>query len=327
VKSQDITGITNTHDLQQTDKYYTVHKETTPTDNVNDKSQSKLNWHPAFFQAMQQELFDWKDLLEFKYEYQLTSEPLRIDLLIIKKPKDIFIEKNIARIFRADNIFEYKSPEDYVSVKDFLKVYAYANLYAAITPDVELSGITLTFVESRYPRKLIKYLKTVRGYGITEASPGIYQVEGDYIPIQIIESKKLSASENIWLNSLTNNLEIGNAGVIMNEKREKIRELSAYLEVILQANSKVFLEVYKMSNAMTFEEVFTEAGIIPEWIERGRKEGIKLGMEKGMEKGREQGMEKGREQTVRNLYSMGMSAEKIAQATELPLERVRALAN
>ena len=60
-----------------------------------------------------------------------------------------------------------------------------------------------------------------------------------------------------------------------------------------------------MSDAITFEEVFTEAGIIPEWIERGRNEG--------------------REQTVRNLYSMGMSAEKIAQATELPLERVRAL--
>ena len=47
------------------------------------------------------------------------------------------------------------------------------------------------------------------------------------------------------------------------------------------------------------------------------KEGIKLGMEKGMEKGREQ--------TVRNLLSMGMTVEKIAQATELPIERVKAL--
>ena len=68
-----------------------------------------------------------------------------------------------------------------------------------------------------------------------------------------------------------------------------------------------------MADAMTFEEVFTEAGFIPEWVERGRKEGIKLGMEKG------------REQTVRNLLSMGMTVEKIAQATELPVERVKAL--
>jgi len=72
-----------------------------------------------------------------------------------------------------------------------------------------------------------------------------------------------------------------------------------------------------MADAMTFEEVFTEAGFIPEWVERGRKEGIKLGMEKGIEKGREQ--------TVRNLLSMGMTVEKIAQATELPIERVKVL--
>ena len=299
--------------------------EEQPTNSANTSSHGKLKWHPAFFQAIQQELFDWKDLLEFKYEYQLTTEPLRIDLLIIKKPKNLTIEKNIARIFRTDNLFEYKSPEDYVSVKDFLKVYAYANLYAAITPDVDLSEITLTFVENRYPRKLIEYLKTDRGYEIEETSSGIYQVRGDYIPIQIIESKKLSEEENFWLNSLTDNLEIRKASDIISEKRAKRGELGAYLEVILRANSKVFLEVYKMADAMTFEEVFTEAGIIPEWIERGRKEGIKLGMERGIEKGIERGMEKSREQTVRNLYSMGMSAEQISQATELPIEKVRVL--
>ena len=51
---------------------------------------------------------------------------------------------------------EFKSPEDYLSVKDFLKVYAYACLYAAITPETELSGVTLTFVEHRHPRELHK---------------------------------------------------------------------------------------------------------------------------------------------------------------------------
>jgi hypothetical protein len=54
---------------------------------------------------------------------------------------------------------EFKSPEDYVSVKDFLKVYAYACLYAAITPEAALSGVTLSFVEHRRPRELIGYLR------------------------------------------------------------------------------------------------------------------------------------------------------------------------
>ena len=78
-------------------------------------SHGKLKWHPAFLEAIQQELFDYRDSLVFKYEYQLVSEPLRIDLLIIKKPKEIYIDKNIARIFRTDNLLEYKSPDDYLS--------------------------------------------------------------------------------------------------------------------------------------------------------------------------------------------------------------------
>src|SRR5215470_12953115 len=112
----------------------------------HEKKRSKVHWHPAFLQEIQMELNDYMGVLEFKPEFQLTSEPLRIDLLIIKKPKDVIIEKNIARIFKSDNLLEYKSPEDFLAVKDFMKVYAYANLYAAISPDVDLSGMTLTFI-------------------------------------------------------------------------------------------------------------------------------------------------------------------------------------
>ena len=111
----------------------------------------KLRWHPAFLQAMQAELFDYREYLEFKPEFPLTAAPLQIDLLIIKKPKELAIDKNIARIFRSDNLLEYKSPEDYLSVKDFWKVCSYANLYAAITPGVDLSDVTISFVESRHP--------------------------------------------------------------------------------------------------------------------------------------------------------------------------------
>ena len=84
----------------------------------------KTKWHPAFVDAFRQELFDYRDSLEFKYEHPLNTEPLRIDLLIIKKPKKMTIDKNIARIFRTDNIFEYKSPDHYLAVNDYLKVYA-----------------------------------------------------------------------------------------------------------------------------------------------------------------------------------------------------------
>jgi hypothetical protein len=268
---------------------------------------SKLKWHPAFMQAIQMELFDYRDSLEFKYEYQLTSEPLRIDLLIIKKPKNLSINKNIARIFKSDNLIEYKSPEDYLSVKDFLKVYAYANLYAAINHDVDLSDITLTFIESRHPRKLLRYLSGIRGYAVEETSPGIFLVTGDYLPIQIIESKKLPESENLWLSSLRNDLKVRNAGIIIQERQKRGKEasLDAYLDILLKVNPETFLEVQNMARRATFEEVFTKAGIIPEWIERGREEE--------------------REIIARNLLAKGMTPEFVQEITGFDIETITAL--
>ncbi|MDR1278884.1 MAG: hypothetical protein LBK02_09040, partial [Treponema sp.] len=226
----------------------------------------------------------------------------------------------IARIFRSDNILEFKSPGDYLSVKDFLKVYAYGCLYAAITPNVELSGVTLTLVEQRHPRDLISYLTSERRYGVEETGPGIYTVSGDYLPIQIIETKRLPAGENLWLKSLTNDLEPGAASAILEGRKAAAREapLSAYMDVLLRANSEAFLEALNMANGTrTFEEVFTEAGIIPQWIDRG--------IEQGIERGIEQGEEKKALAIARNLLAKGWAVEDVAETTDLPLEKVRSL--
>jgi len=66
----------------------------------------KTLWHPAFCEAIKQGLSEYRNSLEFKFEHPLNAEPLCIDLLIIKKPKDLVIDKNIARIFKADNLLE-----------------------------------------------------------------------------------------------------------------------------------------------------------------------------------------------------------------------------
>ena len=79
----------------------------------------RLLWHPAFFEAIQMELEEYRHELQFIPEYPLNTDPLRIDVVIIKKSQDVPIEKNIASIFQKENIVEYKSPNDYVSVNDF----------------------------------------------------------------------------------------------------------------------------------------------------------------------------------------------------------------
>ena len=73
-------------------------------------SSSRLSWHPAFVEALQMELREYRDTLEFYPEHPLTAEALRIDCIVIKKVKDAVIKKNIAVIFREWNLIEYKSP-------------------------------------------------------------------------------------------------------------------------------------------------------------------------------------------------------------------------
>ena len=280
-----------------------------------DSHPNKLQWHLAFFQALQVELLEYGDVLEFIYEHQLTAEPLRIDVLVIKKKKDAVIDKNIARIFKGTNILEYKSPEDFLSVGDFLKVSAYANQYASLSPhaDAEYAEITLTFVTNRHPYKLMRYLTEVRKYTVKESSPGIYTVAGEYLPIQIIESKKLPESENLWLKALTIELRASSMdGILELVHRQGLKKyLDAYLNVLIRANGRAFEEVRTMAKSYpTMEEILIRTGLA----------------QKVEELCIERGIEQAKETFVRNLLKEGLSIEKIAAIAELPAEKVRAFA-
>lgn len=60
---------------------------------------AKLQWHPAFGAALRITLQDEMRYLEMHEEYLLSKKPLQMDILIIKKLKDIQIRKDIGRIF------------------------------------------------------------------------------------------------------------------------------------------------------------------------------------------------------------------------------------
>ena len=49
----------------------------------------KIQWHPGFYGAAEIELIANKGDLEFLREYNLNKEPIRMDLLIIKKLSDV----------------------------------------------------------------------------------------------------------------------------------------------------------------------------------------------------------------------------------------------
>ena len=240
--------------------------------------QSKLHWHPAFIEAIQLELEAYRDVLEIFPEFPLTAEPLRIDCVVIKKTSDTLIEKNIAALFRGWNILEYKSPNDYVSVGDFYKAYGCACLYASLE-SVPIDGITLSFVGSRYPRKLIGHLTKARNYTVEKAGAGIYTVKGDILPMQVIDSSQLPAGENLWLKGLSDKLDAPAFRQITDaiDRQGKAARVAAYVNIIARANTQIMQEVYQMSKKKpTLDQVLEEVGLTAKWEARGEKKIIDL---------------------------------------------------
>ena len=226
------------------------------------------------------ELEAYKDVLEFHPELQLTTEPLRIDCVVIKKTKEVEIKKNIGKIFRTWNILEYKSPDDYVAIKDFYKVYAYACLYASLN-EVPITDITITFVESHYPRELLKHLKNDRRFTVAKTFPGVYNVTGDVIPIQIIDSRKLSAEDNVWLKNLSNKLNYSDIELISFKiaQQGKSAHIDAYAYAVIHAylnkrmEEKIMTAGVKIDYAQALEDrfghIFEKVGLTAKWKAEG----------------------------------------------------------
>jgi len=278
----------------------------------------RIPWHPAFVEAIQMELLEYQDVLEFHPEYQLTSEPLRIDCVVIKKAKDVVIKKNIAVIFREWNLLEYKSPDDYVSVADFYKVYGYACLYASFNK-VPITSLTVSFIESYYPQKLLDHLKNERNYTVAETSPGIYTISGDILPIQIIDNRRLSAEENLWLKNLSKELgytAITQVGKEIN-RQGKAARIAAYWNAIMQANPTAIQEAIEMRKYTRLDKVLIETGLAAEWEAKGRAEGEAQGEARG-EQRKAFGI-------AQNMVKLGLPIETVISATQLDPEKVKTL--
>ena len=255
------------------------------------KKKSVIYWHPAFFADIQIELKDEADKLTFENEHHLSKKPMQIDVLIIKKEKAGQIRKNIGKIFKKHNVIEYKSPGRSLGIDDFYKVYGYACFYKAdvVHADaIPAKEVTITFVSERFPRKLIRHLRTVKKYDVEKAEDGIYNVKGDVFSIQILVTRELSEKENLWLKSLTNNpKEPENARQLI-EDYQKNQENDLYrsaLEAIMRANQKVF---QKEVNGMV-DDIIME--IVQEKFDRKLKEETEKAVEEAVEKAVEKAVE------------------------------------
>ncbi|WHE06068.1 DUF4351 domain-containing protein [Thermoanaerobacterium thermosaccharolyticum] len=262
------------------------------------------DWHSDFVTAIKEELKDEK--VEIKQEEYLSKEPLRIDVIIIKKEKDVKINKKIGQIFKRYNIIEYKSPDDYVSIDDYFKGLGYVYLYKSImnaydrsrkeVDDIKIDELTLTFVCSNLPKKLMSFLEEHK-IKLDNSDNGVYYIDNEWIPVQIIVLSELEdVEENYPLMVLSNNMHFRNAiekvFSSINEAKEYDNKIRL-IEAAFRIDPGIVSEVIKMYADRLSEEQMKY--VINNLKEANFKiyteEELKKSMEKGIEKGFEKGME------------------------------------
>ena len=267
----------------------------------------KIQWHQGFSAALRITLQEEMEFLEMQEEYLLSRKPLQIDILILKKKKELTIRKAIGRIFRRYNIIEYKSPEDYLTINDFYKVYAYACVYQSNTDrinEVDPRELTITFVCSHFPREMVRHLEEVRGIHINLAGKGIYYLKGDPIPIQLLITPELSREGSYWMQNLRTDLKAGGEIrelMMRYERNRKRKDYEAVMDLITRANWEQMEEEKKMCDALN--ELFAEE--LKEADARGRAAGLELAKQ------------------VFRLSGSGVSESEIARQCGITVEQVK----
>ena len=210
-------------------------------------------WHPPFYQGLIAVLDPTEEALDFQDEHRLSKESLRIDVVVTQKNGTIPANHDIVKEFKKYNLFEYKAHNDSLTVEDYIACVGKGHLYAAFN-NVSLNDITIIFVSNKHPRTVIQYLKEVRKFTVKDKENGLFHVQGDVFPVQILVSKK---DDNIVLRNLHDNLTPAEVFETINAF-EKLRqgEKNVYVERIILANWNAYKEASKMYP--TLKERFLE---------------------------------------------------------------------
>ena len=235
----------------------------------------QVNWHEAACCALQIELRDYSDFLEYMEEYALGKNKYRIDLLIIKKLTDQVIPKNIALIFKTFNLFEIKGVGSTLGTDAYYKTISYAGLLICQTGNKDQYScldVSLSFLSCHYPRKLMRHLRDERKLSVEKISPGVYHINKETFNAQIIVTKELPPEDNMYLRFLTDRMQDGVlADRLANDYKEHQEQeiYRRYLHQVMTANMKERGEasMYICEGLLNFFGTSSE-----EIIERTKKE-------------------------------------------------------
>ena len=100
---------------------------------------------------------------------------------------------------------------------------------------------------------MMEHLEHSRHLLVSKPEIGIYYIQGDIIPMQLIVTSELSKENNLWLSHLTNDLTETNEIEQLIEEYGKYKDEHLYksaMDIIVRANHEKFEEVKKMCDAL-----------------------------------------------------------------------------
>ena len=226
-----------------------------------------IKWHPGFYGGMKLEMKSGDGCFTYEVERVLSDEPVRMDMLIIKKKENVAIDNPIAKFFRRHNVVEYKSPDDSLTIDDLYKTIGYACMYKGYGKTVNAipaEELTVSIFRHTYPRKMFSELKK-QNIDVIRRHPGIYCVKVmKRMPVQVVVIKELEPLEHSSLKILTKNAD-------------------AVLQVSVSANREIYSRIAEEDNNMceALRELFKDE--IDVLVADGEARGVALGEARAMD--------------------------------------------
>ena len=270
-------------------------------------SPEKIQWHPAFAAAIGLEFRDdYKDVI-IQQEYNLSKEPIRIDLLISRTDGNFRRFNNeIGHIMKSYNIIEYKSPEDSFNIDDYYKTIGYAGLYKGMgeyVNKIPAREVTVSMFCTRKPVKMFNMLKE-DGTIIEQRYPGVYYIKGNTLfPVQIVVVKELNSTLHSSLRVLSDSADREDVETFLQNSVKTSEPWEREdIDAVLQASVSANKELY--------EEIRRDSGMC-----QALRELMKDEIDKEIE-GAEAGI-------IKNMYNNGVTPEQISSMTDMELDKVK----
>lgn len=271
-----------------------------------------IQWHPGFYGAAELEFISNKGDLEFQREFNLSKEPIRMDLLIIKKLSNVRTKNEIGHIFRKFNVVEYKSHDDALSIDDYYKTVGYACLYKGLGETVDqipANELTISIFRESYPKEMFEAMKNL-GLEIKERYPGIYYISGKQalFDTQVVVTKQLNRETHRTLRVLSKHVKEEDVRAFV-EEAALISEpgdrnnVDAVLQVSVSANKEIYEAIRRC------DKVMCEA----------LRELMKEDFEKQEQETRQETKQETLLETIKNLMdTMKWTAEQAMTAMKIP---------